>query len=435
MAYYDPRAYVEHWIRTKGLSFNMQGHLLGHPKGKKPEVIASLIALDFDLWKGTLPKDGQPTAINYETFKRAYSLVMADGVAKARKDLVDVVKFQGNEDLSHLEAWLKATTNRVDRTELAVMAHFIANVKRKMANLPVMWHIMPIFYGPQGLGKTIAIQQLFEAVLGTSFANSTLSTALNDFSQHFLEHYFVVLFDEMAGMDREDVNALKRIITSNGGAFRKAHASDMSEYENLCSFIGTTNEPTPLLLKDSTGARRFFEIKVEQKTDQMALGLHGHVTGTIDYFKLWRGINELEANRYFLQARKEIEFAQESLVAIDPVREFMKDHKCYPVLETSNGQNSERTYILHTALFTAYLDWAKSANQITALSRNQFLRKLKYFGYTTVAGNVRENGKVGYHVAIEVNADHELPKGFFDDQERIIQKLRTSAQLLKGGKE
>jgi hypothetical protein len=113
----------------------------------------------------------------------------------------------------------------------------------------------------------------------------------------------------------------------------------------------------------------------------------------------------------------------------------MKDHKCYPVLETSNGQNSERTYILHTALFTAYLDWAKSANQITALSRNQFLRKLKYFGYTTVAGNVRENGKVGYHVAIEVNADHELPKGFFDDQERIIQKLRTSAQLLKGGKE
>lgn len=320
-----------------------------------------------------------------------------------------------------------ATTGRSNKTETYVMAHFLSNVKRKIAGLPVMWHIMPIFYGPQGLGKTIAIQQLFEPILGPAFENKTLSTALNDFSQHFLERYFVVLFDEMAGMDREDVNSLKRIISSKGGAFRKAHAPELSEYENLCSFIGSTNEPTPLLLKDSTGARRFFEIKVEQKTDRAALGMHGFSTGTIDYFAAWRGVNELQANRYFDMARSDIERAQEKLVAPDPVREFMREHHCPPKPE------EEKVYVLHTSLFACYLEWAKNANQPTALNRNLFLRKLKYFGYDTLSAVLRV-GDLAKYTAVGVSASNQLPKGFFEDDEKTVQKLRTSVQVLKGGK-
>jgi hypothetical protein len=390
--------------------------------------LAETIYLDYLDAARTTRDSQRMNVIGAPEFKMALLELRDMHLTKLRVQLYESVRyrpeFAGN-DLAELRKWVRAVLHRDDETVLAVLAHHIANIKRKMAGLPVQWHLMPIFSGPQGIGKTVAVKQLYSP-LGHTFTERTLTSSLNEFSQHFVERYFAVLFDEMAGIDRQDINALKRLITSEGGSFRKAHSPENSEYENRASFIGTTNESAELLLKDSSGARRFFEIKVEEQTDHAALGLKGMgVEGTINYQRLWQEIDELSANKYYEKSKTEIQEQQKLLAAPNALQEFMIEHEA--IVESPDFG----TYVLKNKLYQAYAQWAKDNVMGYTIPGTMFPRHLRAFGCETKNVIARIDGKAKKYQLVKVSSEHKLPAAFFESDELLIRRLLSSIQVVK----
>lgn len=420
----DVRSYVEFWLQKNGVTPNESGFFDGHSLGKKPTELAKLIYLDYKLYR--MVEDPHAPKFDRQDFKDALSIMVHENRIARQSARYASLRFEGVENLRPLQAFVRAVFHRDDEVAVAILAHHIATIKRKMARLPAQWHVMPIFSGPQGTGKTIAVKQLYSP-LGSAFADMSISTALNLFSQDFVERYSCVLFDEMAGLDKADINALKRLITSDGGLFRKAHDPDMSEFESLCSFVGTTNEAVSLLLKDPTGARRFFELVVQQPTDREALGCKGISEGKIDYVALWKGIDETSPNKYWSPIAERIAEMQEALKAPEVVEEFLRAHQLSPI------PGEATTHILFSTLFNIFLDWAKSNNYFVGYNNATFGRRLKALGFEKVSGNV--GGK--WVTAIKIAASHSLPLAELQMQAQVIERLRNGlkAIALKGEKE
>ena len=66
--------------------------------------------------------------------------------------------------------------------DIAVVKHFVWQVKRKLIGLPVDHHIMPILFGKSGGGKSVAIHKLVEPL-----KELTLETNMSVFQDQALE--------------------------------------------------------------------------------------------------------------------------------------------------------------------------------------------------------------------------------------------------------
>ena len=111
-----------------------------------------------------------------------------------------------------LADWVRAATGAVSPLDLAVMRHFIWQVKRKLLGLPVEHHMMPILYGRTGGGKSVAVHKLLEPVKEVTLCRD-MSVFSDSFGRRQFARNFVMFFDEMEKCCGVDVNALKNIIT------------------------------------------------------------------------------------------------------------------------------------------------------------------------------------------------------------------------------
>ncbi len=192
---------------------------------------------------------------------------------------------QGAEALT---AWVRAVTGREDRTDVRVMAHWLWLVKRLAAGQRTEWDVMPIVYGKEhGSGKSTATERLVEPVeeLATTINAATLT---DQRCFRVLHTMLVGRWEEMQGAAKAEVEALKHTVTAPEINYRVMATHSMVVARRTMSFIGTSNNSVDVMVGDTTGARRFYQLDALPKLDHQ-------VINAIDPAAIWRAVSEADA--------------------------------------------------------------------------------------------------------------------------------------------
>ena len=240
-------------------------------KGKiktSPRTIYDTLSLDYDTayrdynrQQEKLAKDEQRKVrrINKDAMQSAVNEYVANQQELILTQLRDDISFLGDDgNLSEMRKFVQALMGRDDETCLAVLAHFIWQVKRKVFGLEVQYHLMPILTGKQGTGKSYAISKHFLSPMSGFLLTPKLIELVDTNNAAGFARNFVVFCDEMEQADRTDVDGLKNFITTPTRTAREMYTQTQMEHEQNCTAIGCSNRSLATMIYDPTGMRRFY---------------------------------------------------------------------------------------------------------------------------------------------------------------------------------
>lgn len=119
---------------------------------------------------------------------------------------------------------------------------------------------MLVFEGPQGWGKST-----LAAVLGGDYYADTGLDINNKDSLMNIQGVLIYEWSELENLNRQEVGAVKRFISSPSDRFRATFDRRPAKYPRQVVFVGTTNEAH--YLTDTTGNRRFWPVRVTRPPD------------------------------------------------------------------------------------------------------------------------------------------------------------------------
>lgn len=119
---------------------------------------------------------------------------------------------------------------------------------------------MLVLEGIQGAFKT----SLLREIGGSWYRSLNVAVDSKDFLIS-LRGALIIEIGELNSFGKSGITAIKNIITTKEDSYRENYKLRNSQFLRQCIFVGTTNEDT--YLKDSTGARRFWPLKVNGKID------------------------------------------------------------------------------------------------------------------------------------------------------------------------
>ncbi|MBS1960080.1 MAG: hypothetical protein JST80_11445 [Bdellovibrionales bacterium] len=281
------------------------------------------------------------------------------------KSKVDVLKFVPQvESFSELRKFIQACTGKCDDLDLMVLAHWMWQVKRKMNALPVKKHMMIVFTGKQGSGKSTAVSTLVSSISKYRL-DLNLEALADDRHYHGLSRNFVIVCDEMQGCNKTDIEVLKHIITAEKLSARKLYTNAIDTIPLNVSFLGTSNKTLDVLIKDETGMRRFFELKCLDMMDWQAIS-------SIDPLKMWQEIDEHNPNGYINSIQVELFMTQEGTRYRDSVETYLEETNL-----NSGPINKGVGQVDH--VFRDYAEWCKDG-ELKPFDKIYFAKRMKALG-------------------------------------------------------
>jgi len=167
-----------------------------------------------------------------------------DGVGRVDKLLID---YFGAEDNSYSKAVIRKT-----------MVAAVARIYKPGTKFDSVL----ILNGPQGIGKST----FFAKLAGRWFSDSLTLTDMKDKSgPEKLQGYWILELGELAGMRKTDVETVKSFISRVDDKYRASYGVNVENHPRQCVIVGSTNTETGFL-RDITGNRRFWPVKVKQST-------------------------------------------------------------------------------------------------------------------------------------------------------------------------
>jgi predicted P-loop ATPase len=121
---------------------------------------------------------------------------------------------------------------------------------------------MIVFSGPPRGGKTRLMEMFVKAFKG--YATSKTVDSFIDLRETAVvcEENNIIFFDEFSNIAGQKMRLFKDLIDNRFNTYRPMGTNINEKVDNNACFIGCTNEDMSDLLKDPTGYRKFFEIKI-----------------------------------------------------------------------------------------------------------------------------------------------------------------------------
>jgi predicted P-loop ATPase len=119
----------------------------------------------------------------------------------------------------------------------------------------VKYDYMPIFTGPQGIGKST-----FLAVLGKEWFSDSLTSFEGKDAAELIQGTWINEVGELTAMTKQETSAVKQFLSKREDIYRAAYGRRTERYPRRCVFFGTSNDSE--FLKDATGNRRFWPVDV-----------------------------------------------------------------------------------------------------------------------------------------------------------------------------
>jgi predicted P-loop ATPase len=243
-------------------------------------------------------------------------------LAEQRRQVIEQLKQviahrPGFED-HEIRRWVRAVTGQERPLDVAVVKHFVWQVKRKLHGLRVERHLMLVVHGKQNGGKSRAIQELYGPLKELTDFLADL-TALGDERQAYRQgQYYITMCDEMGKGERVCMDALKNRITADVLRWRVLGTNMTGSAANKSTFIGAINPDLRDVLRDPTGMRRFYQMEAVDVLDWKAIN-------SINYAELWCSVDPA-AESPIVAVLDELHKAQEDLRAKDAVEEWLDEH-------------------------------------------------------------------------------------------------------------
>lgn len=318
------------WFDVRGYTRNEEGLLLSL-EGRAAEVIRVRRQYMLDSAAFRDARRGITEASLKDAFDEALD-ILAERVITSTIEQLKFVKKEETFGQAELARWLEGMTGRCNEVELAVMKHFIWQVKRKLCNKPVTHHIMPVFSGMQGTGKSTAIMKLLGPAAPLALFGKPVSFVTDDRQLSALSKHYIVFFDEMAKADTTDVEKLKQVVSAHVLDYRPLFTNTNSRVAQNCTFIGATNKDIRDLIRDNTGMRRFYQIPIDPRlmTDAEMKERCRQLINETQALAIWQGIDETRDEVYISSYFSEIEREQEEVRARGSVEEFVVESELAP---------------------------------------------------------------------------------------------------------
>lgn len=122
----------------------------------------------------------------------------------------------------------------------------------------VKFDYMPIFSGPQGIGKST-----FLAILGRDWFSDSLTTFEGKEAAELIQGTWINEVGELSAFTKQETQVIKQFLSKTHDIYRAAYGRRTDKYPRRCVFFGTSNDSE--YLKDATGNRRFWPVDVGQQ--------------------------------------------------------------------------------------------------------------------------------------------------------------------------
>ncbi len=215
-----------------------------------------------------------------------------------------------DEGKEALKNWIRSVTGDCTTEDYFVMMHWLWMVKRCMCGKSTCDEIMPIIFGVQGSGKSWATDMLcsvlYELVVGID-----VSYLIDERKSPVLTSAYIGRWEEMTGGRKADIEALKNTVTCPEVSYRPMATNSHVTQTRLMSFIATSNQEVDTMIRDTGGARRFYQLTTPARCDWGLLN-------EIDPLIIWQAVSE-DDPAPIKEVLSSVRAMQEKLVHRDPV--------------------------------------------------------------------------------------------------------------------
>lgn len=197
-------------------------------------------------------------------------------------------------------AWLALAKSISDLDPVLVVAilkHFIWQIKQKLLDRSVMDHLMPVIWSAQqGTGKTTFVRAFLRPLRELATHPVALADVV-DLRSGDIFRFPAVFVDDMSAIAASLVADFKSMLTARELRRRVLGSSMSCPVRQRATFIGTSNRTIEHLIIDDTGHRRFAMIPF-RNGDAVKGGDRTiwDVVENTDYELLWRSVDVFAAS-------------------------------------------------------------------------------------------------------------------------------------------
>ncbi len=209
----------------------------------------------YGIWSPTKFKDALLGVVSaerlYHPVKEYLSGLAWDGTERLDTLLID---YLGADDTPYVRAVTRKT-----------LVAAVARIYRP----GVKFDSILVLNGAQGIGKST----LFARLGGQWYSDSLAISDMKDkTAPEKLQGYWILELGELAGIKKIDVETVKSFITRTDDKYRQSYGATVESHPRSCIIVGTTNSDGGFL-RDITGNRRFWPVRVTGKGHYRAWGL------------------------------------------------------------------------------------------------------------------------------------------------------------------
>ena len=290
---------------------------------------------------------------------------------------------EGNDCLSELyQVWKIKERYEIFET---LMKHWMWQVKRKLLDRDVKWHIWINFSGGTGIGKSETVRAMCEDIF-EDFYNETSISKLFDETREVqrLSTKYIINMDELAvnaagleddGRIKADQKAtLKSILTGKKFDARVYCTQQQTTNRITFSCISSSNNHLYDVVYDETSMRRFFEFNCGLDKGSQSLFKHMNEKIFTKFVALWKSVDENRDNGYwdpYSEVGDEIDRIQKQYYPTKTtVVQWMKEMNVKVTLKKTDKKAAD--------WYKQYAEWCKYCGFSKIKSKISFLEELSH---------------------------------------------------------